>query len=376
MHDDMAPFEPPLLTHELPMVGGHLGPEPEHFQVDEVLLHEPSGAGEHLFVRIEKRLFTTPDAVDVIARAARVRSHDIGYAGMKDRHAVTRQWISLPARSSAVESWQLPEGLRVLEVQHNTQKLRTGQLRGNHFTVRLVDVPPGGAERAAPITAALLARGLPNYFGGQRFGRGGMNLSRAVHWLRTGAKLYGRRARFYAKLYPSVIQSELFNRYTAARMALGFERLLRGEVLRLANVNSVFVVEHPEQELPRLLRRDVVLTGPMLGPKARLIRDEAEALVKEAFAGLGLPEELVYGWGRLGAGTHRDLLVIPEGLSVQATGERELELRFFLPAGSYATELLRELCRGPFLEPHLRAQEGSEEQSETSAELSAPESDD
>jgi tRNA pseudouridine13 synthase len=266
---------------------------------------------------------------------------------MKDRHAVTTQWLSLPAGCRPVGEWQLPEGLEVLDSTLHTHKLRTGQLRGNRFRITLTANAPEALERARNICDRLVEGGLPNYFGPQRFGYQGQNLPNALAWLERGAVTRGKSGRFYAKLFPSVIQAEIFNRYLSARLRLGSDRLIEGEVVRLQNTGSVFVVEDPAAELSRLQSRDIYLTGPMLGPKAKLSRGPARELEDVAVREIGITRQLVESWGRLAAGTFRDLLVYPEGLRLDPAASGMLCLEFFLPAGSYASVLVRELSRSP-----------------------------
>jgi len=343
------PHDPPLLAPELPAAGGSLGPAPEDFVVDEVATDEPSGAGEHLWIRIRKRGRTTQDVVEALARAARVHPRDVGTAGMKDKHAVTTQWFSVPRGNSDPDTWQLPEGVEILQHALHEKKLRTGRLSGNRFRIRLVDVPAGGLARANAIVARLREVGLPNYFGAQRFGHGGGNLARALAWLGTDPRRSGKRGRFYAKLYPSVVQSEVFNRYLTARREVGFDRLIEGEVVRLEGSGSVFVVDDPETEAPRLARRDIHLTGPLPGPKMRAARGPALELEEEAARLSGVTAETHAGLARWVDGTRRDLLVWPADLEVSEPEPGVLALAFFLPAGSYATQLSRELTRAPFL---------------------------
>ncbi|MCA9598770.1 MAG: tRNA pseudouridine(13) synthase TruD [Myxococcales bacterium] len=347
----MTPQEPELACADLPAVGGRIGPEPEDFVVDEVLDREPSGSGEHLFVRIEKRVLNTQDAVHAVARAAGVRAPDVGSAGMKDKHAVTRQWLSLPPGASDPGSWQLPEGLSVVESTRNEKKLRTGQLSGNRFRIRLHEANANANAACAAIVARIVEQGLPNYFGAQRFGIAGQNLDRALHWLRSGDAARGRGSRFHKKLYPSVIQSEIFNRYLTRRRALGLSTLLVGEVVRLDGSNSVFVVEEPERELPRLTSKDIHLTGPMPGPKMKKPSGVPAELEAAVLGELELSDDLLSGLARHAPGTRRDLLVFPEGLEARVLDANVVELSFFLPSGSYATELVRQLTRAPFLEP-------------------------
>lgn len=351
MSEDQRPVgahEPPLFTGDLPAAGGELGARPEDFLVDEVSAHPPEGIGDHLWVRIKKRGVTTPDAIDAVARAAAVPAREIGSAGMKDKHAITTQWLSLPKSARPTDTWALPEEIELLEQALHPKKLRTGQLAGNRFRIRLCNVPEGGLARAEVICERLRSQGLPNYFGAQRFGFGGANVSRALEWLASGGGRGGKRGRFYAKLYPSVVQSEIFNRYLTLRRELGLERLLEGEVVRLEGSGSVFMVEQPERELPRLVARDIHLTGPMPGPKMRRASGPALELEQQAMLAAGVGPALEEKLGRWVDGTRRDLLIWLRDLELSEPEPGVLELGFALPAGSYATELVRELTHAPF----------------------------
>jgi len=350
-----AVYEPPLASLDLPAAGGAIGQEPEDFRVDEVLDWPLSGSGEHCWVRIQKRLLNTQDAIELVARAAGVKGRDVGSAGMKDKHAITSQWLSLPGSAAPPETWQLPDGVSVLEATRHPKKLRTGQLAGNRFAIRLTAVPEGGAERARAILDRLARRGLPNHFGAQRFGIQGSNLARAATWLAGGGRGEGKRGRFYTKLYPSVIQSEVFNRYLGLRSAEDLGQLLAGEVVRLDGSGSVFVVEDPAREQPRLDEHDIHLTGPMLGPKMRRPSGRPLELEGQAAREAGFAADLIEKLGRFVDGARRDLVVFPKDLALSEPGPGLLELSFFLPAGSYATELVRELTRAPFFAPREAA---------------------
>jgi tRNA pseudouridine13 synthase len=313
--------------------------------VDEVPAYEPSGSGDHWYVRLEKRGMNTRDAALAIARATKISERDIGYAGMKDRHGITTQWLSVPARAPAPETWQLPPELKLVEISRHGNKLRTGHLRGNRFRVGLTGVTAGGDARARDILASLVERGHVNYFGSQRFGRDGRNLDEAVSWLTGKTPLARGRERFLSKLYTSALQSEIFNRYATRRLALGVERLVAGEVVRLAGAGASFVVDDPAREAHRLLARDLCLTGPMPGPKMRAAAADAAALEAAVLEELGLEPEALVELGRHAPGTRRDLFVLPEGIHVGKLEGDRLELAFELPSGSYATMLVRELTR-------------------------------
>jgi tRNA pseudouridine13 synthase len=337
------------LAPELPPVGGRVGPDPEDFLVDELPAYAASGKGEHQYVRARKRLLTTPELVRRLARACGVNERDVGYAGLKDKHAVTTQWLSLCTKTVISPELDLGPGVELVEVTRHDNKLRTGHLLGNRFTITLVGVHADALARAEAIAARLRADGLPNYFGAQRFGHGGRNLTDAISWLRRGAR---GRNRFEQKLFPSVVQSELFNRYLSARLALGNGELLEGEVVRLEGAGAMFRVDDVASEQPRFAARDLHLTGPMLGPKMRPAAGRALALEQSIVAELGLDEAMLGALGRLAPGARRDLFAPLKDLSIEAvTGRDEpaLRLAFTLPAGGYATEVLRQLTQEPFL---------------------------
>jgi tRNA pseudouridine13 synthase len=350
-----APHEPPFATSSLPAAGGAIGAEPEDFRVEEIPAYLPSGEGEHLYVRVEKRSLTTPDLVRLLAREARVNERDIGYAGLKDRNAVTTQWLSLPQTATLPDAWSLPGNVRVLESSRHNNKLRTGHLRGNRFRIALCSLEAGALERAQAIVAELGRVGLPNYFGGQRFGRGGDNLGRALGWLRGMGK--ARLPAFLYKLYPSVVQSEIFNRYLTVRRAAGLELALQGEVMRLSNAGSHFVVTDPAVETERVQRREIVPAGPMIGPKMMASSGIPYELEERAVAEVGLEPPVREVLARAAPGARRDLLVYPAELGLTDLGEGRAELSFVLPSGSYATVLVRELTRAGLLATDALARE-------------------
>jgi tRNA pseudouridine13 synthase len=340
-----APFDPPIVTRDLPGTGGAIGNDLDDFVVDEVPLYPFSGEGEHLFVRFQKRGMTSRDAVFAISRAAGVPASDIGTAGMKDKHAVTSQWASLLAkRATPPESWELPAGLVVLETARHGNKLRTGHAKGNHFTIRLTGVSSDSATNAHAIVTKLRATGLPNFFGGQRFGHRGENVNQAFAWLEGGHRV----KRFEQKLFSSVVQSEVFNRYLAMRLEEPFDAPLAGEVVRLSTSSAVFVVEEPANELPRWETHDIVPTGPMIGPKMRAAKGRPLEMEENAVREAGLADAARQALGRFADGTRRDALLWLEDVRV-TPAENALVVEFFLPAGSYATQLVRELTREPFI---------------------------
>ena len=349
------PHEPPLVTAHLSPVGGRIGPTVEDFHVEEIPAYLPSGEGEHRFVNIEKRSLSTPELVTLVARAAQVGERDIGYAGLKDKHAITRQWLSLPRKSLPAEQWKLPATVAVREESYHGNKLRTGHLHGNRFVIRLVDLHSDAAERL-PELLDVLRRGLMNAFGEQRFGRGGSNIDAAVAWLQNPRSLRGNRARFLSKLYPSVLQSEFFNRYLSLRLDLGLDSLLLGEIVRLEGTGSNFVVQDLEKEQSRFERGELHPQGPMFGPKMRPSEHRALELERRLLEDAGLTET---EWSALGShapGTRRDVrLLVPdmEALFETSTDNQPcLRLMFSLPSGCYATQVVRELTHTAWFSQH------------------------
>jgi tRNA pseudouridine13 synthase len=334
------------LYDDLEPVVARLGDTEDHFFVSEVPAYEFSGVGEHLFVHIEKRGLATPEALRLIEEMAAIPNGQIGYAGLKDKHAVTRQWLSMMATAvPAVETWQLPDSLRVLETARHGNKLRVGHLKGNCFRLGLVDVEAGANADgvAATFLEHLVTHGFANIFDAQRFGHDGRNLDIALDWIGRGASRRRVRDRRRRAFLASVVQSELFNRYFARRWQLGFDKLIEGEWVRLDGAGSGFVVEDLEKEQLRLESGDLHLTGPLPGPKMRAADGEAQALEAEVCKELGLDDQAMLTLGTLAPGTRRDLLVRPTDAQWSREGDHEATLSFQLPAGTYATRLLFEM---------------------------------
>jgi tRNA pseudouridine13 synthase len=321
--------------------------------VEEIPAYLPAGTGEHTFVWIEKRDLTTLDAVNLLARRLGLQPRDIGYAGMKDRHATTRQWLSLPRIApAAVLAAEEPAStggdaapLRVLRAESHGNKLRIGHLRGNRFAVVVTEV--GGPEQAQRLREEILGltrAGMPNRYGDQRFGAGADNARRGVAILRGEARERDHRRR---RLLVSAAQSAVFNAVLARRQADGtLRRVLTGDVLQKTDSGGVFVSEDPVVDQARLDAGQLVVTGPMPGGWAREPPPDtmARAIEDEAMTGLGVSRADFAAAGRDLPGTRRPFLV-----AVTATAESALlyepasdsaRLEFELPAGVYATVLL------------------------------------
>ena len=346
----------PYATADLPGVGGVLRQTDDDFRVDERLPYAPVGSGDHVYVRIEKRGLSTPRAAELIARALGVNPRDVGWAGMKDRHAVTRQTLSLPppCTPEAACALQVP-GISVLEAVRHRHKLRTGHVASNHFTLRICAIDGDetvAVARAQDILDALArAPGCPNYFGAQRFGKDGDNadIGRA---LVTGAPLPGgmRKPRGRKlRLFVSALQSRLFNEYLAGRMRDGqFRQVLAGDILQKRISGGSFACEEPAREQARVEAGELVPTGPMFGHKVMRAPEGTAARAREDALLLahGLTLEAFASVGKLGVGTRRPLAVALSEPSVKTSGVGAIELCFGLPAGAYATAVVREVVKG------------------------------
>lgn len=317
---------------------------PEDFRVDEVLGFTPDGRGQHVLLRIRKRGVNTDGLARRVARLAEVRPTAVGYAGRKDRNAETTQWFSVDLAGREAPDWRALEddgSVRVLEAVPHGRKLRRGALTGNRFRLRLRELE-GDLEDLASRLARVRREGVPNYFGAQRFGRDGANVERARALLAGDLRVRDRQLR---GLYLSAARSALFNAVLALRVAEGsWNRALAGEVLMLEGSHSIFAPETLDQAiLERLAQGDLHPTGPLWGRGRSPVR--GAALDREV-RGLAPCEAWRQGLEAAGLRHERRALRLPVGaLRWEFDAARELLLEFFLPAGGYATSVVRELSR-------------------------------
>lgn len=368
-----------------PVARGRIRVQPEDFEVVEILGFEPDGQGEHAFLRLRKRGANTEWVARRLAAFAGVRPRDVGYAGLKDRLAVTEQWFSvcLPGRSDPDWSALGEPGIEVLEAVRNGRKLRRGALVGNRFRLEIRDLAEGGPPdravfgegssldrpgtssddrvmRAVADRAALegrlrrvAERGVPNYFGPQRFGIRGGNLAKAQAVFQDRRR---ERDRHKRGLYYSAVRSALFNRVLAARVEAGlWDRGLAGDAMMLEGSRSFFVAEELDATIrARLAALDIHPSGPLWGRGAPATRGEARAFEEAVLAPCaawcaGLEAEGL-DQGR------RSLRLRVADLAWDWPAPDRLVLRFRLPPGAYATTLLREVL----LAEEATAAEGEE----------------
>jgi tRNA pseudouridine13 synthase len=350
------PFDPlslpPLLTADLPGIGGRIKVQPEDFEVEEIPAYPPSGSGDYLYLWVEKRDMGAEYFVRQLARRLDLPVGEVGTAGLKDRRAVTRQMVSVPARVAERVGQLDGDGIRVLSVHRHGNKLKPGHLHGNRFRILVRAPDPAAAERLPPLLDRLKAHGLPNYYGPQRFGKDGETVRLGLALLRgepppAGAdgRRLNARSPFLRRLALSAAQSALFNHYLGCRLRDGLlRRVLPGDVMAKRPFGGLFVAADVEREQARFDAREIVHTGPIFGRKTFPAAAEAAAREQAVLRDAGLQLDAFRSWGKLLQGTRRHNLVYLDDLSMELTPEG-VQLNVALPAGSYATILLAEIMK-------------------------------
>lgn len=398
----------PYLTNDLPGVGGIIKERPEDFFVQEIPLYEPSGEGEHVYTEIQKVGMSTFDAVNRIAAALGISSHDIGFAGMKDARAITRQILSIwGVTEQAVMDLKIPD-IEVKWANRHGNKLRLGHLSANRFAIRIRQVNPTDVLKVRPILEILRQRGMPNYFGEQRFGRRGDNdllgaalvqgdnvallrqflghpnsavddpqsfkarkayeagdlelsmkswprhcgverrvLARFIGARRPGAsiRIIDQRLR---RLWLSALQSRIFNEVVVRRLQ-SLDRLVVGDLAWRHGNGAVFAVEDLAAGQPRCDTFEISPSGPLLGYRMTLPADEQLAIEQSVFDQFGLkPQEFRLKGRDKVKGARRPLRVQPADLDITAGADEygeHITVAFTLPPGSFATVLMAEVMK-------------------------------
>lgn len=406
--------ELPYLTADIPGLGGRIKAQREDFVVHEVPLYEPSGEGTHVYFRIEKAGLPTMNAVRDIARALGRSSHDIGYAGLKDANAVTRQWMSIEHEApDRLQGLQIGR-IQVIEVSRHTNKLKLGHLKGNAFQIKLRDVDTGRIDEARAILDVLHRRGVPNYFGPQRFGlRGdtwaigkailrqdideavtlmagrvseadhdevrrarelfdqGQFESAAEAWpypfhnerrlCKAMAKSKGNARKAFGsvdkqlkRFYLSAYQSILFNQIVAQRLQQ-LDRLQPGDLAWRHPQGAVFKVEDLQKEQPRCDAFEISPTGPLFGHRMSEPTGPAGEMEEAILESENLrPDDWKESGKHRVRGGRRPLRFQPHEPEITSGSDElgdYLELRFFLESGCYATTVLREILKSDEIAP-------------------------
>lgn len=398
----------PYLTSEFPGIGGVIKQRPEDFFVQEIALYEPSGQGEHVYCEIQKIGLSTFDVIHRIADALGVSPRDIGYAGMKDARAITRQVLSIwGTTEQAVMGLQIPN-LTVQWAVRHANKLRLGHLAGNRFAIKVRDVDPAAVVKIRPVLDLIQKKGMPNYFGEQRFGRrenndllgaalirgdypellklllgspnpriddpktvqarravdaGNLDLAMKLmprshgmerrvlaRWIKT--KKVGPAVRVVdqklRRLWVSALQSRIFNDVVARRVA-SLDRVLLGDLAWKHDTGSVFRVEDLAAEQARTDAFEISPTGPLIGYRCTLPSGEPLAIEEAVFAEHKLkPQDFRQEGKEKVKGARRPLRVQPKDVELVGGSDEHgpyVTVAFTLPAGSFATVLMRELMK-------------------------------
>ncbi|HAT7494089.1 tRNA pseudouridine(13) synthase TruD [Raoultella ornithinolytica] len=337
----MIAFNELTWLHGKPQGQGILKANPEDFVVVEDLGFAPDGEGEHLLVRILKTDCNTRFVADALAKFLKIHAREVSFAGQKDKHAVTEQWLCarLPGKEMPdLSKFQL-EGCQVLEYARHKRKLRLGALKGNQFTLILREI--SDRDDVERRLQAVAAQGVPNYFGAQRFGIGGSNLLGALRWAESGAPLRDRNKRSF---WLSAARSGLFNQQVSIRLKKPeFNQVVDGDALQLAGRGSWFVAtpEERAQLQERVDNCELMITAALpgsgeWGSQREALAAEQAAVAEETQLQALLVREKVEA-------ARRAMLLYPQQMSWNWWDDVTVELRFWLPAGSFATSVVREL---------------------------------
>lgn len=314
--------------------------KPEHFKVVEDLGYRFSGDGEHVMVRIRKTGENTSFVANELAKACGVKSKDVSWAGLKDRHAVTEQWLSvhMPQGKFPNLSMFLAQypSIEVLEMQRHNKKLRPGDLRGNRFEVVLSEVTD--MDDVLRRLAVVAEQGVPNYFGNQRFGREGNNVTEARRWGRDNVRSRNQNQR---SLYLSSARSWIFNHIVSARIeAACFYRFIDGDVALVGKEQVLVAADQLAEWSAKLQQGEAVISAALAGDNALPTQNEALALEQPQLD--AEPDLMALIRGNRMRHDRRAVSLMPQDLSWDVDGD-QITLRFALDAGSFATSIVREL---------------------------------
>ena len=350
---DRTPSTPPYLTSAMPGIGGRMRVEPEDFRVDERPLYLPCGEGEHLYIKVTKRLLSTPDLIRKISSTVGVKAQGIGTAGLKDARAVTTQMVSLhgvtPDRLARLKVDEQILSIEALGRHRN--RLRPGHHAGNRFRLVIRDVAAHAKETVPPLLDVLTRRGVPNYFGPQRQGRTGENYQTGVALL-TDSDRRNKMSRAKRMWYLNAFQSHLFNQILARRIDR-IDRILAGDWAMKMENGACFLVDNAEAEQPRADRFEISPTGILFGSRVSWAGGEPGEIERAVATEAGAtPESLTEAAKACGFRGERRSLRVPLADLDWVLDGSILTLSFSLPPGAYATSVLRELMKIP--EPSVR----------------------
>ena len=331
------------------------------FVVDEVPLYPFSGSGEHLILHVRKKNLSTWELISLLAKHLGIKEREFGYAGLKDKNAMTKQYISLPKKyERQLESFS-HENVKILDKTYHKNKIHMGHLKGNRFFIRLKKVTPTAAKKIDEALKQIASYGMPNFFGFQRFGIGGENYKKGEAILRGKLK---ERSPKLKRLYINAYQSHLFNLWLSRRIEIStligtFDpkeiapllnipeeqlkkikaqphpyKLIDGDVLMHYPHGRPFDFDGSDEEIERFMERDVVPTGLLVGKRAKRSTGLSRVIEKEYDAVHDIDGERRYAW------------IFPEEIEGEyRENDAWFELHFTLPKGSYATVLIEEIAK-------------------------------
>ncbi|MEA2017941.1 MAG: tRNA pseudouridine(13) synthase TruD [Campylobacterota bacterium] len=331
----------------------------DDFVVTEVPLYEFSGEGEHLILKIRKKDLSTWDALKIISESVGCKNRDIGYAGLKDKNAMTVQYISIHRNyEEKINNFTHPQ-IKIVEKTYHNNKLKIGHLKGNKFFIRLKRVQPRHKMVLEAALQQIVTFGMPNYFGFQRFGIDGDNYKKGEALIAGTLKVRDRKLR---QMYINAYQSHLFNGWLSKRIEIskiidGFKaneisdklnlsveaieqiqkqkhplKVLKGDVFSHYPYGKLFYIENLEEESEKFLAHDRVPTGLLSGKKTKFAIEDAQKFEEEFIKETKEDGARRFAW------------IFPSDISSEYKEEKAwFELSFELPKGSYATELISEL---------------------------------
>ena len=342
----------PFLTNDIPGIGGQIRATPEDFQVEERPLYLPCGEGEHLYIKVTKRLLSTPDLVKTISAVVGVKAQGIGTAGLKDARAVTTQMLSLHFVTPEQLARLKPDD-RILSINilgRHRNRLRPGHHAGNRFRLVIRDITDHARTTVPAVLTALQRRGVPNYFGPQRQGKKGENylVGAALLSDTTRRAQLSRTKRMW---YLNTFQSHLFNRILARRID-SIDRVFVGDWAIKTDNGACFHVEDAEKEQLRADRFEISPTGILFGSRASWADGEPGRIEEAVMTDAGTTKEaLVAAAKTCGFRGERRALRVPLAELDWSLDGSALTLSFALPPGAYATSVLRELMKTDTIAP-------------------------
>lgn len=339
----------------------HFRQTPRDFVVEEIPLYEFSGEGEHLILFVRKKSLSTLEMVSAIARYLGIQQKEIGYAGLKDKHAMTKQYISLHKKHEELMDKFEHEGIKIISKAYHNNKIRIGHLQGNRFYIKLKKVNPTSAQKIDQALKNISEYGIPNFFGYQRFGNDGDNHIVGEQIAKGEKKERNPKIK---KLLISAYQSHLFNLWLSRRLEisslvnnfgvkelepiLNFPndevakmkaqkhpfKLITGDIMEHYPHGRLFDFEGSENDLERFDKRDISVTGLLCGKKVKMSSGTAGEIEKDFNSEISEDGARRYAWVYATKVEGRHLPM-----------EAQYEMNFTLPKGSYATVLIEEIAK-------------------------------